>query len=194
MSRDDILDAAAQIFRQKGFHATSMQDIADAVSLQKASLYHHVASKQEILAAILDQALDMLIARMEAVVAQDLTPADKVCAALGAYLEALSEFPDLAAVLLLEHRSLEKEYKRNHIPRRDRFEGLWRQLINEGIQAGDFDCADPDLGAKTLLGVANWTITWYRPGGRLTAAEIADFSAGLLLQGLQVRRGANGRG
>ena len=57
MTREDILEAAAQVFRQKGFHGASMKDIADAVNLQKASLYHHVSSKQEILLSILDRAL-----------------------------------------------------------------------------------------------------------------------------------------
>ena len=60
MTRDDILDAAAQVFRQKGFHGASMADIAETVKLQKASLYHHVASKQDILLALLDRALEML--------------------------------------------------------------------------------------------------------------------------------------
>ena len=64
MTRDEILEAAAQIFSQKGFHATSMQDIAQAVNLKKASLYHHVNSKQEILVEVLDQALDLLIENM----------------------------------------------------------------------------------------------------------------------------------
>ena len=67
MTRDEILDAAVQIFSQKGFHATSMQEIADAVKLQKSSLYHHVPSKQDILRTILDHALDLLIADMQAV-------------------------------------------------------------------------------------------------------------------------------
>ncbi|MGB9586500.1 MAG: TetR/AcrR family transcriptional regulator, partial [Anaerolineales bacterium] len=69
MTRDDILDAAAQIFRQKGYHAASMQDIANAVQLQKASLYYHVNSKQEILLMILDRALDILINGMQGVMA-----------------------------------------------------------------------------------------------------------------------------
>ena len=67
MTREEILSAAAQIFSEKGFHATSMQDIAQAVNLQKASLYHHVSSKQQILVDVLDRALDMLIANMEEV-------------------------------------------------------------------------------------------------------------------------------
>ena len=70
MSRESILEAAAQIIREKGYHATSMSDIAHAVDLRKASLYHHVESKQEILVALLDQALDNLIDGIRPIVAQ----------------------------------------------------------------------------------------------------------------------------
>ncbi len=74
VTREDILEAAAQIFRRKGYHATSMQDIARAVRLQKASLYHHVSSKQDILVALLDRALDLLIAAMQEVLASIRSP------------------------------------------------------------------------------------------------------------------------
>jgi len=184
MNRDQILEAAAQIFRQKGFHATSMQDIAEAVNLQKASLYHHVSSKQEILLELLDQALDILIERVAAVMRQDLPADEQLRQAMRCYLETLTEKIDLASVLLLEHRSLEPEYHLRHIPRRDRFERLWRDLIQEGVQTGIFSCSDPVLAARALLSVMNWTITWYRPNGPLTIVEISDYFAALLLNGL----------
>ncbi|MFL7871948.1 MAG: TetR/AcrR family transcriptional regulator, partial [Anaerolineales bacterium] len=76
MTRDDILDAAAQVIRQKGFHGASMADIAGAVKLQKASLYHHVSSKQEILLALLDRALEMLFEQIDVIAKQPL-PADE---------------------------------------------------------------------------------------------------------------------
>ena len=75
MTRDDILDAAAQVFRQKGFHGASMSDIAASVNVQKASLYHHVRSKQEILLALLDRALVMLIDHIGEITRQPI-PAD----------------------------------------------------------------------------------------------------------------------
>ena len=121
MTRDEILEAAAQIFREKGFHAASMQDIALAVNLQKASLYHHVSSKQEILLALLDRALDLLIEHIEQVISQPLSPDEKLRQAMRVYLEVMLENRDLAAVLLLEHRSLEPQYHARHTPRRDRF-------------------------------------------------------------------------
>ena len=188
MTRDDILEAAAQIFSQKGFHAASMQDIAQAVSLQKASLYHHISSKQEILVALLDQALDLLIANMQAVLEQPLPPDEKMRESMRVYLNTMLDNRELAAVLLLEYRSLEPELYARHIPRRDQFEHLWRDLIQQGLDEGVFSCQEPPIVSRALLGVMNWAITWYRPDGRLGAVEIAEQFADLFLQGLLVRQ------
>jgi AcrR family transcriptional regulator len=187
MTRDDILNAAAQIISQKGYHATSMQDIAESVQLQKASLYHHISSKQDILLALLDKALDLLIERMQAVVALPLSPEDKLRRGMRVYLETLLEHRDLAAVLLLEHRSLDPEYHARHVPRRDRFEKMWRELIREGQRNGSFNSGDAALAGRALLGVLNWTITWYRDDGKLSPQTLADRLADLSLAGLLVR-------
>jgi AcrR family transcriptional regulator len=118
LRRDDILQAAAQIFRQKGYNAASMQDIADAVGLQKASLYYHVSSKQEILLDLLNHALDLLITDMESILQADVPADEKLHAAMRAYVRRLTAEADLAAVLLLEYRSLEPKRRAKHIQRR----------------------------------------------------------------------------
>lgn len=187
MTRDEILTAAAQIFSQKGYHATSMQDIAQAVKLQKASLYHHISSKQEILVDVLDRALDLLIDNMQALMGRALAPDEMLRQAISMYMTTLLQHRDLAVVLLLEHRSLEPELQTRHIPRRDRFESLWRDLIQQGMNAGLFSCSDPAMAARGLLGAMNWAITWYRPEGKLSAGEIADQFADLILCGLLSR-------
>jgi AcrR family transcriptional regulator len=184
MKRADIVQAAAQIFRQKGYHATSMQDIADAVHLQKASLYHHVESKQDILLEILDHALERLTADISGVVDSDLSPTLKLRLALRAYTSRLNEDRDLAAVLLLEYRGLDSRLRARHVARRDRVDQLWRKLVQEGIDAGEFRRVDPVLTSFALLGVQNWMITWFRDGGRLTAAQAAEGFADLFLKGL----------
>jgi AcrR family transcriptional regulator len=189
MTRDAILEAAAQIFSAKGFHAASMQDIAEAVRLQKASLYHHVSSKQEILLAILDQTLDLLIERMNQVLAMPLPPDQKLRQAMTCYLQILTEHNDLASVLLFEHRSLEPDLKARHVIRRNRFEALWRNLIEEGQAAGVFIQADVGLVVRTLLGAMNWTLTWYRPYGAFSGEQIANRCADLFLGGLLVLNG-----
>ena len=86
MTRDEILEAAAQIISQKGYHAASMQDIAQAVNLQKASLYHHVSSKQEILLILLNRGLDLLTERLEGVVATPVSADEKLRLAMCTYL------------------------------------------------------------------------------------------------------------
>ena len=187
MTKEEILEAAAQIIREKGFHAASMQDIAKAVDLRKASLYHHVSSKQEILVDLLDLALAQLNQHIEAVVVEDLPADEKFRKALRAYLNYTAENLDLAAILLLEHRSLEPEYRARHIPLRDQYESYWQQIIEEGIQEGIFETLDVQLAVKAVLGVANWTVMWLNPKGKLTATEIADFSADLLLGGFYKR-------
>jgi AcrR family transcriptional regulator len=189
MTRQDILEAAAQVFSQKGFHGASMQDIAQAVNLQKASLYHHVSSKQEILFDLLNQALDLLIERITAVLDPADPPEVRLRRAICTYLQTLAEYQELAAVLVLEHRSLDPELSLQHIPRRDRFESLWRDLIIEGQQVGVYTCAHPSLIARALLGVMNWTITWYRQDGPLSAEQIAGQFTDLFLLGLVRRDG-----
>jgi AcrR family transcriptional regulator len=188
MTRDEILDAAAQIFSQKGYHGTSMQDIALAVHLQKASLYYHVSSKQEILFDLLNRALDILIERVSTAIQEVDSPEDKLRCAMTAYLGTLADHQNLAAILLLEHRSLEPDYKDRHISRRDRFEQVWRDLILEGKEKGVFTCNDASLSARALLGVMNWAVTWFRKDGELSSGEIAGQFADIFLHGLVTRR------
>ena len=184
MTREDVLDAAAQMFRQKGFHGASMSDIAAAVNLQKASLYHHVASKQEILLALLDRALGMLTDHIAGVASQSIPADQKLRQMIRAYLSALAENDDLASVLLFEHRSLDKKSHARHVPHRDKFEGLWRDVLNEGVRAKLFDCPDTSTAVRALMGVMNWTLTWYRPDGDKSIEQIADGYADLFFHGL----------
>ncbi|MDP1546148.1 MAG: TetR/AcrR family transcriptional regulator [Anaerolineales bacterium] len=184
MTRDDILDAAAQVFRQKGFHGASMSDIAGALDVQKASLYHHVESKQEILLALLDRALDMLTDHIALISSQAMPADQKLRLMIRGYLSALADNADLTSVLLFEHRSLDKKTHTRHVPHRDTFEGLWRDVFNEGVNEKIFDCKDTGMAVRALMGVMNWTLTWYRPNGGKPIEQIADEYADLMLKGL----------
>lgn len=184
MTRDDILDAAAQVFRQKGFHGSSMADIAEAVKLQKASLYHHVSSKQDILLALLDRALEMLFEQIDVIASQPLPADEKLRQMVQVYLRLLAENGDLSAVLLFEHRSLEPDQHKRHIPNRDRFEALWRETLDDGVRTGLFLCPDTAIAVRALMGILNWTLTWYHTDGSLTIDQIADQYTNLFLNGL----------
>ena len=140
MTREDILEAAAQVFRKKGFHGASMADIAASVNLQKASLYHHVTSKQEILLELLERALTTLADEVSKVSGQTLPADQKLRQMIRVYLQLLAEYPDLSSVLLFEHRSLDKKAHARHVPHRDHFEALWRDVVNEGRREKIFEC------------------------------------------------------
>ena len=187
MSREAILESAAQVFRQKGYDGASMADIAEAVQLQKASLYHHFASKQEILLELLDKALVMVSDQMDLVMAKNLPADEKLRLAIRSYLSTLNEQGDLVSVLLLEYRSLDPEYQARHIPLRDKFEGLWRELIQEGVDTGIFSVDDLPVTVRGVMGAMNWSITWYKLDGRLSIEEIADIFANLFLKGLIIK-------
>lgn len=162
-----------------------MEDIARAVNLQKPSLYHHVSSKQEILLALLDRALELLLDRISAICNEDISADEKLKRMVRAYLQILADNTDLSAVLLFEHRSLERKQHARHVPNRDKFEALWRNVLEEGVAAKQFHCDNPALTTRAILGIMNWTITWYRPDGMLEIDQIADHYSDLLLNGLR---------
>lgn len=184
MTRDDILDAAAQVFREKGFHGAAMSDIAGALDVQKASLYHHVSSKQEILLALLERALGMLTDHIASIASQSIPADQKLRLMIRGYLSALADNVDLTSVLLFEHRSLDKKSHTRHVPQRDKFEGLWRDVLNEGVQENIFALKDIGLAARALMGTLNWTLTWYHPDGPKSIEQIADDYSDFVLKGM----------
>ena len=184
MTREDILDAAAQVFRQKGYRGASMADIASLVNLQKASLYHHVSSKQEILLALLDRALEMLTIRIAPIANRSIPADEKLRLMIRIYLKSLAENSDLFSVLLFEHRSLDRKSHARHVPNRDQFESLWQGVFIEGVHSKLFVCQDYRLAVRGLMGTLNWTLTWYRPDGELSIEKIADQYANMLFHGL----------
>jgi hypothetical protein len=115
---------------------------------------------------------------------QPLPADEKLRLMIRAYLQALAEYPDLSSVLLFEHRSLDKKAHARHVPHRDRFEQLWRDVVNEGRREKIFDCPDTALAVRALMGTMNWTLTWYHPDGGLSINKIADAYADLFLNGL----------
>ena len=100
------------------------------------------------------------------------------------YLTILVENVDLATVLLFEHRALERRQHARHIPNRDKFEALWKDTLAEGVRSKLFNCDDPGLATRALLGIMNWTITWFRDDGEMTIEQVADQYTKLLLNGL----------
>jgi AcrR family transcriptional regulator len=185
--RDELLTKAAELFRKRGYHATSMEDIANALGILRGSLYHHISSKQDLLSEIMTRGIEVLLEHIRPVAAnRELAPEERLVGIIRAHVLTVTEQPDVVAVFLHEHKSLGHD----HIPRllmlRDEYEGLVREVIQEGIQAGVFRPVDVRVATFGLLGMVNWLYQWYRPGGRCGPEEIADQFAEMALQSLKV--------
>lgn len=186
VSREDIIRAAAQVFRERGFHGTTMQQIADAVGLQKGSLYHHISSKEELLHDVMMAGLTQLGERLEAVSASPLSPPEKLRHLIETHIRYAAEEVNIATVVLFEHRAMLSfpALRQEYVSRRDFFESQFRAAIQEGVDSGDFIPVDVPVVTQALLGTHNWLVMWYRPEGRLSPQEIAAIIADTFLRGL----------
>jgi AcrR family transcriptional regulator len=186
--RDQILKAAGRLFSQKGYHGTSMRDLAAALGLTQGSLYHHWAGKEELLFAIIDRISDEFLKAIEPIVQGTASPAEKLRAAARAHIRIIVENLETATVFLHEWKVLSPEYKERIRAKRDRYEGLFRQILAEGIAQGEFRSLEVKYAALLCLSALNWIYQWYSPRGELTAEEIADQYVDLFLRGLDLRR------
>ncbi|MBN1267426.1 MAG: TetR family transcriptional regulator [Anaerolineales bacterium] len=188
MLKHAILEAATRLFIERGFHNTTVEDIASAAGMSEMGVYREATSKQEILLAILDRELDELSADLHSVVNTDLRPEEKLRLAIQMYVGRISEDIELSTLVLLEYRSLEPDFQARHIIRRDRLEQLWRQILREGVRAGVFRPVDVSVVSFAILGMQNWMFSWYQQYGRLKPLELSDRFADLIFRGIQVEK------
>lgn len=179
---------ATRLFRERGFHATSMQDLAEALGMNRGSLYHYIQSKDDLLWAIVDGGFRTLEERVLPLLDGDAPGVERLRAAVAAHLEVAAEHRDELTLLQMERRALPPERLAEIIRRRDAYEAAFRRAIRDGVAAGELRPFDERLGSIALLSMCNWFTQWYRPDGPLAPAEIAEAFTGLYLDGLRVRR------
>ena len=177
--RRAIEDVASDLFRERGYAATSIRDIARALSVQGASLYAHVDSKEDVLWAIVDRAASRFEAaadqaEAEADARRPGDPSEAIAALVRAHIEVLTGDVDEAGVFVHEWRSLGPERRAAILARRDAYEARFRRHIDDGITNGTFAITDPAIAARTLLSAINGVASWYDPDGRLPATRIGD--------------------
>ncbi len=182
--RQQIEDAASTLFRERGYAATSVRDIAHALDMQGGSLYAHVASKEDMLWAIVVRAADRFNAEVGPIAESDRTAARKLRKMIRAHVAVVTSAQKDAAVFLDEWHFLSDERRANIAARRDGYEALFRDAIAQGVASGEFGRVDPALTAMVILSALNGIATWYRPEGKLTPAAIADRHADLFLRSL----------
>jgi AcrR family transcriptional regulator len=177
--------AATRLFRQRGYHATSMQDLGEALGMNRGSLYHYINGKDELLWAILNRALDVLEVRVLPILDSDEPAVDRLTGAIREHLRVAADHVDELSLIQIELRALDRDRQREIIDRRNAYENRWRAAIEDGIADGSLQPFDVRLAGIGILSACNWFTQWYRPDGRLSVDEIADAFSELFLGGLR---------
>ena len=181
--RHELTRQAARLFAQKGYHGTSMGDLAKAMGVQKGSLYSLTESKQELLFETMQEGASAFHAGLDAI--PDRAPAaERIRLALRAHLRVVSEQLDMATVFIREWRYLEGERREQILGERRRYEERLRALFREGREHGELRTdLDESAAALLLLSAANWAYTWLSPGRDTDA--VADSFAAILVDGIR---------
>jgi AcrR family transcriptional regulator len=181
---DQLLEVATRLFKENGYHNTSMQDIADGLGMQKASLYHYIESKEQLLRRLLKRAAAILGAQIDEIYEAELSPAEKLRQALQNHAVTMMEHLNLVSVYLSEYRNLPPQQLEQILATRKHYERVLIRILEDGIASGDFRPVNVKMTLLGLLGMFNWTHQWFSPDGELTPQEIAAILTDLAMWGL----------
>jgi AcrR family transcriptional regulator len=180
-----ILEAAARVFCERGFEKTSMGDVAAAMRMTKAGIYHHIASKEELLAAIMHYGMDLFEARVLRETRTLRDPLERLRRTLrGHLLLVLRDRSKEVTVILHEGAALPKALKARLDARKKSYIRFLEKTIAELVLRRVARRVDPTVAAFALLGMVNWTCQWYRRDGRLKDEALADQMTTFYLRGL----------
>jgi AcrR family transcriptional regulator len=183
LKRAAVIKQAGFAFSKRGYHNTSLDDVAKVLQVSKGTLYNYVKDKQEILFACHEMALDIGDRAFQFVKDHKGTGAQVLEATLYRYIELLTG--ELGACgVLMEVDALRPEDRKLIVKRRNAFEMSFVAIIQKGMKDGSMRSIDPKLAVFTFMGAINWLPRWFTPEGRLSGAELARQMTDLLLTGL----------
>lgn len=172
--RAQIMARAVELFDVGGYHMTSMEDLAAAVGIAKPSLYHYFKSKGDILYAVLDGLIDLVLSDHDARVTADPDAEPEVLlqGIIGDIVKSTRAHQAYVRVFYENLRNLDPQQQRAIRVKRDEYADIVTSLIRQGCARGDFDC-DPTVAMFALFGMCNWTYQWYDASGPITPDELA---------------------
>jgi AcrR family transcriptional regulator len=182
--RIEILRAAAAIFRRRGYHGASVDQIASALNMAPGNLYYYFRNKEEILYACHDYSLGLILKELKEVEQSGLPPDRQIHRLIAAFVHLFIDVLHGTA-WTLEVEALSPPLLKKVIARRDRIDRAFRKIIGDGVTSGQFARRDPKLTSFVIFGAINWIPRWYDPAGRATSHEIAQVFADYLVAGLQ---------
>jgi AcrR family transcriptional regulator len=180
-----IVDASARLFQISGYEAVTMQDIADKIGIAKPTLYHYFRSKDEILLAIHEDFIEILLERLAERVEDTHGPEQIIEGVMHDVLSLMDTHLGHVRVFFEHHRELPEESRSEMRRRRDEYELAVEEQFRLAMDAGTMRVASPRLATLAVFGMCNWAYQWYRSGGALSSDDIASNFWDFLYNGLK---------
>ncbi|HEY8340360.1 MAG TPA: TetR/AcrR family transcriptional regulator [Egibacteraceae bacterium] len=182
--QESLLAVAVRVFNERGYDGTSMEDLSRTLGITKSAIYYHVRSKEELLGLAIDRALDGLSAVVAEVQASDERAVDRLEQLVRGSVKVLVERLPFVTLLLRVRGNTQVE--RDALARRRELDHVVTDLVKQAVAEGDLrDDIDPAVTARLVFGTVNSLVEWYRPGGGMSAEELADAVCALLFDGLR---------
>ena len=181
--RAEILHSALRAFREKGYHATTLDDIAVRLGVHKTALYHYFPDKESILYACHRESLAEIVRLLEEARARHERPGERLAFLVSEHVRVMTDTLE-GSPLAFEVGSLTPAHQEEIIALRDRYERALRRLVAHGVEAGEFRRVNPKAAVFAILGAINWIARWYRPNGSLRAPQLGAAFAAHLVGGL----------
>jgi AcrR family transcriptional regulator len=185
--KQQILQTAAHLFRQRGYQAASMRDIANAMQIEAASLYHHIKSKEEILESICFEMAGRFITAIHEVNDIYFNAEEKLRTAIRNHVTLITQNQARSAVFLYEWRSLPEASLEKFKEMRNDYEEGFRQIVKQGIEEDIFNEVETKFAVLSILSSVNWINEWYSVEGKMSAEEIAQNISNFVMGGLRKR-------
>jgi len=182
----EIVAAATEIFAERGYDATSLQDIADRTGILKGSIYHYIRAKSDLLAHIVHEAHKMGLSQVRPIARGAARPSDKLVGMIKAHVRFVCDNPQRTAVFANDRKRLKPEQRRAVLGNERAYRDLFEDVIAAGCADGTFDPGlSVRLSALHLLAALNALHRWWQPGGAITSEQIADHIVRTTLNGFR---------
>ena len=184
--RDELLDLAATMFAERGLRATTVRDIADSAGILSGSLYHHFASKEEMVDEVLRGFLDWLFDRYQQIVETESNPLERLRGLFLASFEAIEHRHAQVVIYQDEAKRLSAQPRFGYVEERNiEQRRMWMDVLSQGVDEGYFrPDLDVDLVYRFIRDTTWVSVRWYRPGGPLTAAQVGQHYLAIVLGGI----------
>jgi AcrR family transcriptional regulator len=183
--RREVMAAATAVFSERGYRAASMNDIAAKMGMGKASLYHYVAGKEDVLIELYEDVLRENVIAARRIAGSELTALDALAELITDRVAYTCRNRELLRIFFEEEAELPARQQSRLISVRHEYEQTLLEMVARGEGAGEFTLTTtPRIFVNTVLGAANWVYKWYQPEGPLTPEELGSQIAGVLLAGL----------